>query len=82
MRDTYRAATAWEKLVADYCGCSLFEVGGMLVVDYLALRRDAFVHACQRTDEGREYLENAKRLTVTEMDSDALREAFGARKKE
>ena len=81
MRDTFRASTAWERSVADYCGCSLMDVQGLRVVDYLALRRDAFIHACEQTEEGREYLENAKRITATDMDSAALREQFGARTK-
>ncbi len=46
-------------------------------MDYLALRRDAFIHLCQASQEGRDYLANAKRLTVTEMDCGGLREQFG-----
>lgn len=82
MRETYEPSTSWERMVADYCGCTLFEVEDMWEIDYLALRRDAFVHRMQQTEGGREYLANAKRLTVTEMDADALREQFGSLRRE
>lgn len=78
MRDTYETSTAWEKLTCDYCGCSIVDVGSLRVVDYFALRRDAFIHLCQASQEGRDYLANARRLTATEMDCSGLREHFGA----
>ena len=49
---------------------------------YLELRRDAYVHALSRTEEGRRYLEDAFRLTQTGFDAGGMRRAFGARKKE
>lgn len=74
---TYHAATEWEKVTADYAGIPLTQVGDLLIVDYLVLRRDALIWTCQRTQAGREWLENAYRLTLTDPDRESLREQFG-----
>lgn len=62
--------------MADYCGISLLDVEDLDYIDYLRLRRDAFIYRLNQTKEGREYLDNAYRLTVTDMDVDKLRGRF------
>lgn len=62
--------------MAEYCRISLPEVERLDFIEYLRLRRDAFIYNLNQTKEGREYLDNAYRLTVTDIDSDALREQF------
>ena len=75
----YDIISYWEKTVADYCNISIFEVEDMDLYDYYMIRRDAFISLASRTAAGREYLENAKRLTLTEPDRASLRETFGKR---
>jgi len=69
--------TAWERLVADYAGATLMQVGSMPYVHYLMLRRDAYIAALRATREGREYLDDAKRLAQTDFDSNGMRSTFG-----
>lgn len=66
-----------EKLVADYAGIGLPDVQKLPIDAYLALRRDAFVSELGRSEKGREYLENAWRMTLTDADREASRKAFG-----
>lgn len=73
----YDVATYWEKLVCDYANLSILDVNELNYVDYLIVRRDAFIWQMEQTDEGREYLENAKRINNTEIDRKALKEKFG-----
>lgn len=75
----YSIPSAWRKLVADYAGMSLEAVGRLDYLRYLALRRDAYIYRLEQTDEGREYLANAWRLTQTKPDRAALREQFGSK---
>ena len=79
---TFRPRTEWERLVADYAGVGLPDVGGLPALLYLALRRDAYVHALSRTEDGRRYLEDAFRLTQTGFDAGGMRRAFGASRKQ
>lgn len=67
-------------MVADYAGISLPEVYDLRITDYLILRRDAFIHAYRQSEVGREWLDNAWRMTQTTMDVESLREAFGTRR--
>lgn len=67
--------------MADYAGISLPEVYSLLISDYLILRRDAFIHAYRQSEVGREWLDNAWRMTQTKMDVEGLRETFGSRNK-
>lgn len=77
----FKTETSWERLVADYAGISLFDVEKLDYYEYLVLRRDAFITALNGTSAGREYLENAHRLTVTEPDREGLRRHFGKGKR-
>lgn len=75
----YDIPTYWEHIVHEYTGLSVNEIEELEYIDYLQYRRDAFIHMLNQTEEGREYLENAKTLTQTEPDRKRLRELFGKR---
>ena len=75
----YNVVTYWEKTVADYCGISLFDVQKMDFIDYLMIRRDAFIFNHNQTEAGQEYLDNAYRLEQTKPDKASLRAQFGER---
>ena len=49
---------------------SIYDVDGLSVIDYWLLERDAFISVLSQTEKGREYLNNAYRLTQTEADED------------
>lgn len=63
--------------MAECCGCPLADAWRMRGLDFLALRRDAFVHAMRRAPAGREWLAQAWRPGQAEPDADGLREALG-----
>lgn len=69
--------TYWEHLVHEYTGLDVNKIEELEYIDYLQYRRDAFVHEMNKTEEGREYLENAHRLTQTEPDRMKARSLFG-----
>ncbi len=46
-------------------------------IDYLQLRRDAFISRLSQTEKGEEYLKNAWRMQQTEPDRVALRKKLG-----
>lgn len=55
----------------------MLQVQELDLVDYLVLRRDAFIHTMSQTEKGEEYLNNAWRLEQTKPDRDSLRKKFG-----
>ncbi|MCC8068992.1 MAG: hypothetical protein LIO71_04495 [Ruminococcus sp.] len=55
----YNIDSYWEHLVADYSGLNIFEVENVNIVDYLQLRRDAFIYKMNQTKDGQEYLNKA-----------------------
>ena len=65
--------TWWPQLVAEYTGLTLYDVRELDYIDYLLLRRDAFIHKMNQTEKGREYLDNAWRMEQTQPDRAALR---------
>ena len=65
-----------EKTIANYLNISVIEVQELDLVEYLFFLREAFIYNCSQTDEGREYLRNAKRLEETKPDRQKLREKF------
>lgn len=65
--------TWWQQLVAEYTGLTLYDVRELDYLDYLLLRRDAFIHKMNQTEKGREYLDNAWRMEQTKPDRLALR---------
>ena len=61
-------------MIAEYAGLSIPEVCALDLIDYLILRRDAYISLLSRTKSGQEYLENAWCREQTEPDRAALRE--------
>ena len=58
---------------------SLPDVGRLDYIQYLILRRDAYIYRLEQTEAGREYLANAWRMEQTEPDRAALRRKIGGR---
>ena len=71
-----------EKLIRDYAGVSFGDIEKMNVIEYWALLRDAIIYGNMQTPEGREYLDNAWRITQTKPDKVALREKFNKESEE
>lgn len=69
--------TFWEHLVHEYTGLNVNEIEELEYIDYLQYKRDAFITRMNQTEEGREYLENAKTLAATKPDRASLRQLFG-----
>ena len=76
----YVIETVEEKSISKYLNIPLFEVDELDAVEYQYFLREAFIYNCSKTEEGIEYLRNAKRLEETEVDKQALREYKGANK--
>ena len=66
----YTIYTYPDKMVSDYSGLSIYEVDNISILEYWLLMRDAFIYKLAQTKDGREYLNNAYRLTQTEADED------------
>ena len=56
----------------------MFEVGNLNILDYRYFLREAFIYNSSKTESGREYLKNAKRLETTDIDRVGLRNTFGS----
>lgn len=69
-------------MVADYARISILEVEKLDYIDYLILRRDAFISKLRLTEKGQQYLDDAYRLEQTKADKNTLRERFGKRSEE
>ena len=70
--------TSWGRhLVAEYTGVNFHERGALDYVTFLAWRRDAYITRLNKTEEGREYLDNAWRMEQTKPDRQALRKKLG-----
>ena len=74
VRQHYNIGSQGLKTVADYAHIPLTDVLMLNVLDFLALRRDAYISALSKTEQGREYLENAWMREQTEPDRCGLRE--------
>lgn len=72
----YIVESLGEKRVAEYLGISMLEVEELDLIEYLFFKREAVIYNCSQTEEGRQYLENAKRLEETSPDREKLREKF------
>lgn len=69
--------TTWEHLVSEYTGLNILQVEELDYLDYLSLRRDAFIYRMSQTEDGEKYLNNAWRLEQTKPDRENLRKKFG-----
>ena len=56
---------------------NILQIEELNYFDYLALRRDAFIHELNQSESGREYLDKAWLLEQTEPDKKKLRSQFG-----
>lgn len=70
----YLIETIEYKTISKYLNISLFEVEELDVIEYRFYLREAFIYNCSMTEEGIEYLINAKRLETTEPDRKSIRE--------
>ena len=67
--------------MSDYSRLSFREIDSLDIVDFLVLRRDAYIDRLERTDKGTEYLKTAWRLQQTDIDREGLRKKFGTKEK-
>ena len=63
--------------MAEYTGLNMLQVEELDWLDWLQLRRDAFIYRMNQTEKGTEYLDNAWRLEQANPDRDKLRAKFG-----
>lgn len=75
-KHNFEIYTTWEKLVSDYTGINILEIGDLNIVDFLVYRHDAFIRQMEQTPKGEEYLNNAWRLQQTQPDRQSLRDKF------
>jgi hypothetical protein len=64
-------------MVAAYTGLNFHQVGQLDYGTYLLWLRDAYISGLNRTEEGRQYLDNCWRLEQTEPDRAKLNQMFG-----
>lgn len=64
----YEIEHYWEQLVSQYLGCPLVEVFDLCSLDYLALKREAFIFEMSKTEEGRKSLSEAKIFEAKDAD--------------
>lgn len=69
--------TSDNKLVADYANISIPETYNLDVFTFWGLLHDSVVYICNKTKEGKEYLENAYVYSQKKADRGALRRLFG-----
>lgn len=74
VRHHYHIYTDTPRMIAEYARISVPDVYGLDLIDYLILRRDAYISMLSRTKSGQEYLEKAWCREQTEPDRTALRE--------
>ena len=73
----YSIGTWYKKITSDYTHLNFNELGQLNYINYLSLRRDAFIYYMSQSERGQEYLDNAWRMEQTEPDRAALRRKFG-----
>lgn len=73
----YIVKSWYHHLVATYANISILQVGELNYIQYLYLRRDALIHMLEQSEKGREYLDDAWRLTQTKPDREGLRRKYG-----
>lgn len=61
----------------DYARLNFLEIEQLPIDVYLGLRRDAFIYKLNKTESGREYLENCWIMEQTSPDREKLRQRFG-----
>lgn len=66
-------------MVSDYTRLNFNEIKLLYYDEYLLYLRDAFIDNLSKTEEGREYLLNAYRITQTEPQREKIREKIKER---
>ena len=66
----------------DYLNISIFDVQEMPIDLYLFFMREAYIHGNMRTKEGREYLENCRRMEQTKPVRKKIRKKIQEQKRE
>lgn len=66
----YTMYNCFDKLVADYANMSIYEIDEINILEYWLLLRDAFIYNLAQTKEGKQYLNDAYRLTQTDADEE------------
>ena len=69
----YETENYWEHVVADYLGCSFFDVLELCWVDFLAFRREAFIARLSESEKGQAYLRDAYNFENTKPDRKGLK---------
>lgn len=69
----YQIPSFGMRLVSEYTGLDFERIYALDYIKYLAWRRDAYIYALERTEDGQAYLDDAWRLEQTEPDRAALR---------
>lgn len=65
--------TAEKKRMANYCGCSLFDLENLPLILYLVIKRDSWLESMNATEEGRQVLKDIWRLQQTSADLKKIR---------
>lgn len=65
------------KITADYCNMNFLEVLALDIFTYWSWLHDAVVWNCEKTEDGRNYLEKAWAGSQKEPDREAIRAIFG-----
>ncbi len=73
----YSSRTWFFHLVAEYTGLDFLQIKRLNYIEYLQYRRDAFIQWLNKTEKGREYLDNAWRMEQTKPDRAGLRKKLG-----
>ena len=76
-RHDYINTTWGKRLVAEYTGLNFHQVGQLDYGTFLLWRRDAFIAGLNRTEEGRQYLDDCWRMEQTKPERAMLRQKFG-----
>jgi hypothetical protein len=71
-------STTWGRhLVSEYTGLNFHQVGQLDYGTYLLYLRDAYITGLNRTEEGRQHLDDCWRMEQTKPDRAKLRQTFG-----
>lgn len=70
----YDIETYWEHLVVEYTNMPMSAVLDLDVVDFMALRRDAYISELSKTEDGREYLDKCWCFEAEDADYSAVTE--------
>lgn len=73
----FKNNTSDEKIVADYSNTAITNVNDYDVFTFWGLLHDAVIWNCNKTEKGREYLENAWYYSQDKPDRQGLRAMFG-----